>query len=191
VAVERLSHGGPAPDEVLQRTRIKLLVGAPPLVGSYAGAGPLATWVRASAVRIALDMREQSERFVDAGALDTARMVGGLQGAPHGAEPVRAQLEAALRRALAELSPDDRSLLGMHLLDGLDVTELAARLHVLHATAGRRLLAIRNVVLEETRREMALPGATPPASFRALWRAFGDEVRLALARSLRAAERHV
>ena len=56
----RDDHG----DDIRQRLRAKLFVGAKPKIGSYRGGGELGAWVRAATIREALDVRRTLRRDV-------------------------------------------------------------------------------------------------------------------------------
>jgi RNA polymerase sigma-70 factor (ECF subfamily) len=188
-AIARLTRNPALRDEALQRTRVKLLVGQPPLIASYSGAGPLAAWVRVAAVRIALDLRERAGEQIEPDVMDRLGMGEMLQDSRLAGEQFRSRLAAALEHALGALAADDRVLLRMHFVDDLGVDDLGRFLQVHRATAARRLVAIRHRVLDETKRQMGVEFGTSSSEFRSLWRAFGDEIRVSVSRLLRQGER--
>jgi RNA polymerase sigma-70 factor (ECF subfamily) len=148
-------------DEVRQRTRERLLVapaGEAPRIADYAGRGPLAAFVRVVAVRIALDLLRQRAPAVgeieDAIAHDPELSLI--------RERYREPFRAALRDAFTELAPEERSVLKLHFLEGMNLDRLAAMLHTSRATAGRRVLALRARLAERTRALLGERlGATP------------------------------
>ena len=70
-AVRRFSRGPDFAHEVEQRLRSRLLVAEPgeePRVLQYAGRGPLASWIRAAALRVAIDLARPSPLTTEAPA---------------------------------------------------------------------------------------------------------------------------
>jgi RNA polymerase sigma-70 factor, ECF subfamily len=61
---------------------------------------------------------------------------------------------AALRDALASVSPRARTLLRLHYLDGLTVDDLGRMYGVHRATAARWVAAARETVFDETRQRI-------------------------------------
>jgi RNA polymerase sigma-70 factor (ECF subfamily) len=146
-------------EDVLQAVRERLLVPDPAgkvRVRDYAGAGPLAAWLRQASVRVALNMAKTTRR--DA-ALDE---VVGQRLAGAGDDPelealkqrCRKELKGAIQAALKALEPVERELLKLNLMDGESIDKLAERLKVSRATAARRLVAVRARLLELTRAEL-------------------------------------
>jgi len=60
------------------------------------------------------------------------------------------ELAAALREALAALDADDRTLLKLHHVDGLNIDELAPIYSTHRSTVARRLTKARERVMEDT-----------------------------------------
>jgi RNA polymerase sigma-70 factor, ECF subfamily len=178
-AIVRLLKEKPAQEEVLQRTRVRLLVGAPPLVATYAGAGSLASWVRVSALRIAIDSRA-APVISDSGGLEQVGAGDMPIDRRLGLEQFRTRLQSAMRTAIGDLRPEERALLRMHFFDGLTVDRLGVLLGVHRATAARRLVAIRRKVLDGTKRLLNIDFGSTSAELASLWRAFGDEIEVSL-----------
>lgn len=141
-------------DEAIQETRVRLLVGgaerAPGLL-AYRGRGPLAAFVRTTAVRIALDLGSRADRDDPEPTLALLS-----DGAP---DPDLAYLRThyadALGRALAAawagLPRHERFVLGLALHHRLD-TDAIARVYGCHrATAARKLAAARATLYAATR----------------------------------------
>ncbi|NVJ25035.1 sigma-70 family RNA polymerase sigma factor [Myxococcus sp. AM011] len=154
-AVRRVDRSDTFVDEVLQLTRLKLLVGSArqgPRLAEYAGRGALRRWTEAIAVGVALSLKRGPPRAV---SLDDAPLVSEL----HGADPELALIQqryrpafrAAFAEALSQLSPRDRNLLRLSLGQGLGVESLGT-LHQVHAsTVSRWLTRARQSLLEGTR----------------------------------------
>lgn len=115
-------------DEVRQRLRTKLLVGASPRIAAYRGSGPLVAWVNVSAIRTGLhvldaERRRQREQeghwsrallVADGGDVDVCKRehLGAFRTAP---------VEAS-----AALSDRERAVLRSHFADGLSIDEIGA-----------------------------------------------------------------
>jgi RNA polymerase sigma-70 factor (ECF subfamily) len=154
-AVARVSTSSAFVEDLQQTLREVLLVGragSPPRIGEYRGTGPLAAWVRVTAVRTAIRMKQREERAVlvdDAAPTAIAPTLGPeveyLKGR------YRPIVADALRRALARLEDRDREMLRQHYVDGLSIDELGARHGVHRATAARWVVAARERLLKATR----------------------------------------
>jgi len=149
--------GAHAVDEVRQRVRELLLVGSDdvPAIASYRGKGHLRSWVRAVAVRQAMQhFRGVRETPVDDSALaELPDVAGDAQLAPWKQQYAVAFREA-FEQAVNALSEHDRLLLRQHHLDQLSVDELAT-LHKVHrATAARWVAATRAALLAGVRTRM-------------------------------------
>jgi RNA polymerase sigma-70 factor (ECF subfamily) len=146
-------------DDVKQLLRVQLLVpkdGKPPGIIGYRGKGPLRGWVRITATRELI--RHQRKRAREAPSerpLDEA--IGDAS------DPLLAQLKAeyrtefasALREAIAELGPEDRTLLRQQIVDQLSIDEIGAAFGVHRATAARWLQRARGALVTATRGRLA------------------------------------
>jgi RNA polymerase sigma-70 factor (ECF subfamily) len=148
--VARVDSSFDAVDEVRQRLRERLFVGSSARIAEYSGAGPLSSWVRVAAMRLALNMRREAQR--------SAR--------PHAAAPYsrnpeadlinvqyRHEVETAFRMAFQRLSSADREILRLYYCEGRKQAEIANRLKIERSTATRRIETARRFLLQETRRE--------------------------------------
>lgn len=138
-------------DEVHQVTLTRLLSPPNPRLASYSGLGPLGAWLRATAVRVAIDLRRGSARELPEENLETLIHVG--PGRPDGALRglTGAQVSAVIRKALDTLSSRDRTLLRLHYFEGTTLEALARMYSVHRATVARWLSEAREVVLAQTR----------------------------------------
>jgi RNA polymerase sigma-70 factor, ECF subfamily len=147
-------------EEVHQRLRQKLLLpreGRPPKLREYAGKGPLAQWLRAVALREALNLLAQQRAGAPAES-STAL----LEMAAPGPDPeltllkhrYAPEFKAALEAALRELPARERNFLRLFFLEGLAVEQIA-RLDGTHkSTVSRRMAGARERVLTEMRRQL-------------------------------------
>jgi RNA polymerase sigma-70 factor, ECF subfamily len=146
-------------DDVKQLLRVQLLVpkdGKPPGITGYRGKGPLRGWVRITATRELI--RHQRKRAREAPSdrpLDEA--IGDAS------DPLLSQLKAeyrtefasALREAITELGPEDRTLLRQQIVDQLSIDEIGAAFGVHRATAARWLQRARGALVTATRGRLA------------------------------------
>jgi RNA polymerase sigma-70 factor (ECF subfamily) len=190
-ALARLGLAPGDDDEILQRVQVALVTpsasGAPGIAG-YSGRGELRSYVRATAVRIALKRMERE----DGPPLDDDSAVLALL-PEDGDSPelrvlkdrCRADVKTAFAAAIATLAPRERTLLRQHYVDGLGIDQLAP-LHGVHrATCARWIEAARLAVLRGVRgylRDTLGLGATELDSMIDLVR---SQLELSLARQLR------
>jgi RNA polymerase sigma-70 factor (ECF subfamily) len=158
-ACSSLPGGTPAlADEVRQDLREKLLVSSseeiPPLIATYSGEGPLAVWLKVTAVRAALRRHRGASREVE---LDEASLGDIREARPdpeldylklrHGED-----FRAAFKDAAQVLSPRDRLVLRLYYVDGLGVEKIGAMYQVHASTVTRWMQASREALMLETKR---------------------------------------
>ena len=161
-SVDRIPKGLMTTDDVLQATLEKLVVGSPaapgnpatpPKLTQYTGRGPLVGWVRVVAVREALGSRrrdkseaarDEAAYIVNAGTPAVSLELGLLR------QTHAADFREAVQESLRRLTPEQRSLLRFHVVEGLTIDQLAPMLGIHRATAARRLAKARSDALEQT-----------------------------------------
>jgi len=138
-------------DEVRQLLRERLLVGARPRLAGYSGRGTLGSWLRVAAMRTLSNLRrdeasrQRIEGQADALAPEIDPELRYLK------RQYAQQFREAVSEAFAALSPQQRNLLRLKLVDGLNVTDLGA-LHGVHrATAARWVDEARQLVVDGTK----------------------------------------
>lgn len=147
-------------DDVCQLTRVRLLVRTPdqgPRINDYTGRGALMSWVRVTAVRIALKLQASDKAGPDedvADVLEALPAPGGDQELDLIRQRHQAEFRQALRDACSTLSSDERHLLRLYFVDRLSTTELGALLRVNQSTVSRWLKNARQTVHDETRRRL-------------------------------------
>ncbi len=185
-----ISTGALTLDEVFREVRTKLLVGstvaiddpsllenASPLgsksakLALYSGRGSLDGWLSVCMTRTALSMlrpRSSDKAFVDE---SIELLESRSRDDPHFAV-LRAQagppIEEAIRGALAQLDNADRTLLRLHVLDGLSIDDLAPLYGAHRSTMSRRLARIRNGVFETARAAAMTSLGVSETEFRSL-----------------------
>lgn len=125
-------------DEIVQRTRVHLLVGDPPRIAGYRATGPLRAWAAIAARRLALNAKR------DAGprAADDDVLADLIDREPdpevrHLRTLYRAELRAALADALAALDDRARAVLRLRFVDGLELAQLGRIYGVHESTVSR------------------------------------------------------
>lgn len=135
-------------DEVHQTTLERLLTSNK--LREYKALGPLGAWLRATAVRVALDLKRKDNKERPAEDLEA------LVGSTHrndltSRKLTAAQVSQAIREALDHLTPRDRTLLRLHYFEGVTLEALARTYDSHRATVARWLADARALVMEKTR----------------------------------------
>lgn len=159
-AVARVEGPGDGMAEVRHHLRERLLSsedGKPPRIASYQGTGPLVAWLRAAAVRTALNSRRSARRRARAEeeALAEGPMAGGDLELEYLRQQHRADFQAALVEALAALPTRERTVLRLHFVEGLSLERIGAMYQTHKSTVSRWLARAREDVLTGVRRRLA------------------------------------
>ena len=150
-----------APDaaDIKQTVYERLLVataGAAPRIAGYRGDGPLRSWVSTSVATTLLMMQRAAGRRRErsTAAAEVAAVAQVDPEMMHLKRRYRGQIEAAVVRALGRLGERERTLLNLHLSEGLTIDHLAAMYRVNRATAARWLSAARDMLVDHARGEI-------------------------------------
>lgn len=146
-------------EETRQRLRASLMVdhnGRGPLLAQYGGRGALRRWIRVVAAREAgktwradnAAVPVEDDALFDALAPPTDPALSAVK------RDAAVAFKRAFVAALAELDRRDRTLLKLHILDGLSIDELAPMHSVHRATIARWIAAAKEAVLATTRRSL-------------------------------------
>ncbi|MCB9623706.1 MAG: sigma-70 family RNA polymerase sigma factor [Sandaracinus sp.] len=157
-AIVRIDRDETFVREVMEEVRIKLLVGdgREPRIASYLGRGPLTSWVQVTAIRTGYSFkrkRNPETPVADEDAFDLP-----IDDDPELArlrERVQEPFRAAFREALASLSPRERTLLRLYLLEEVSAETLGTMYDVHRATIARWITQARRQVHDETRRRLS------------------------------------
>jgi len=181
-AVTPLDTSGVLVDEVTQLVRERLLLHHK--LADYSGEGPLRAWVRAVAVRVALNAKRPGAR---------EDLVGALPDAPL-ADPdpelalLRAQYRDSFRQAFTEaltaLTPRDRTLMRLTALDGLTCATVGTMYGKDASTISRWLAQSRAVLLERTRALLSTKLKLTDSALDSVMRAADSELNLSISRLL-------
>jgi RNA polymerase sigma-70 factor (ECF subfamily) len=139
-------------EDAIQLLRERLLVGDPPRIATYAGAGSLESWLKVAAVRVAINLRAKQDHPVEPDDRADAALAGVQD--PE-LDFIKAQYRgdfaSALRDSFADLDADERGMLRFYLIDKLNIAEIAGLFGVSRATIGRRIVDAREKILAGTR----------------------------------------
>ena len=160
-AVSRLRPSPAFVDDVQQLLRQKLLVrgeGGAPKVLDYLGRGSLAHWLRAAALRVALNLLESQKG--GAGGHGGEEGLARLPAA--GPDPELAlvkqrygpEFKAALEEALQGLSPRERNFLRLYFVQGLTVEQIGRMEGTHKSTVSRWLTRARETLLQDVRQRL-------------------------------------
>jgi RNA polymerase sigma-70 factor (ECF subfamily) len=151
-------------EDVTQELRIKLLVskpGAARKIADYSGRGALMGWLRVVALRTAIDLQRRNGPTPEPrphGTDDSDREATPAVGAARDPEltylkdQYETEFNAAFRAALDALSSEQRNVLRLHFVDGLNIDQIGALLHIHRSTAARWIAAARVAILREVQR---------------------------------------
>ncbi len=152
-AVARLDSSPSFADDVGQKLREHLLLSSPPTIATYAGRASLRTWLRTSALRMAINMRRRKEDEVGARVAITSSYAA----RPDDAElrvlrsRYREHFTSVLRDALLRLPERDRRILHLHLAERATLEKLAAMYDVGLSTMGRWITGARERLAADIR----------------------------------------
>ncbi|WNG41576.1 sigma-70 family RNA polymerase sigma factor [Archangium violaceum] len=176
-------------DDVCQLTRVKLLVHTPegaPRLNDYTGRGSLLSWVRVTAVRIALRECGLEKPTPDEGVVEVLESLP----APGDVEMdlIRrhhhAEFRQAIREAFTVLTEEERHLLRLHVVDQLSMVELGALFRVNQSTVSRWLKSARQTVFNETRRRLQVRLGLSPRDFQSFLAAMDSQFELNISQIL-------
>lgn len=154
-------------DEVEQELRIKLLVpapGAPPKIAEYSGRGALASWLRVVTLRTAIDLRRRQDGELPhrqtRGEGDSegegepleAEGVGGDPELRYLKDRYEADFKDAFRAGIQALTSEQRNVLKLNFVDGLNIEQIGTLLHIHRSTVARWIAAGRAAILREGER---------------------------------------
>jgi len=151
-ALARSFDRGLADDAAAKLRERLFLVGADhtPRLASYSGRGDLRAWLRAAAVRTAIDLMRarrtvpvDPDDLAEAAAFDP--ILAGVK------QRYRDEFRAAFGEAASQLTDRERALLRYKFADDLSLDEIATVYRVHRATVARWLATIRETLFEATR----------------------------------------
>src|SRR5262249_42757155 len=149
----------PFVDEVRQLLRARLFVGegSRGKIADYSGRGPLDSWVRACALRIALDVRRRDvreERLPDDNSDHGLISPGSDPELDYIKARYREPFEAAFTEALGALDAQQRNVLRYYFVDGLTLEKIGALYSVNRSTILRWIGASQRRLMQGMRRRL-------------------------------------
>jgi RNA polymerase sigma-70 factor (ECF subfamily) len=175
-------------DEGVQAVLVTLLVadpGARPRIAEYAGRAALKVWLATVAANatMRLHRRRDDQRYDSLGGLAEqiahAEPELALAKARHGAD-----LETALRDALAGLEARDRMLLRLKHVKGWRLEQLATMYRVSRATAGRMVTGAYEALSVETKRLLRERLKLTPSELESLVKLLRSQLEVSLVKLL-------
>lgn len=157
-AATRVDASAAFTDEVKQVLRQRLLSpeDGPPRLMEYAGRAPLRTWLRAAAVRTALNLTRghepgaaSSEGDEALQSLTASRLDPEMD---YVQRKYRPQFVACFKEAMEALDPRERTVLRLHLVEGAGVDGIARYYRVHRTTVTRWMATARAQLVANTRR---------------------------------------
>jgi RNA polymerase sigma-70 factor (ECF subfamily) len=145
-------------EEVKQLLRVQMLVprdGKPPAIAGYRGKGSLRGWLRITATRELIRFKKKAGRMeptlrgISKLGDDTDPVMDNLKA------EYRAEFATALREAITDLTPEDRTLLRQQIADQMSIDEVGAAFGVHRATAARWLTRARGALVSATHKRLA------------------------------------
>lgn len=173
-------------EDVIQQLRFRFFVTPPPRILEVLGRGSLEGWVRAAAVRLALDVL-RSRSASDERALEDALFREAAEPAEltlmvdrHGPDFRRAFL-----RAFRGLSARELAVLKLHLVDRASIDQIGEIYGIHRATAARWVSRVREVLRERTLAAFQQVGSVAESQLSSLVRVLVKDQDFSLERRLR------
>jgi len=159
-AVSGMKLDDSAVQEVVQLIRQKLLLGGEdgrPRILDYAGRAPLKSWLRAMAVRMALNFKrdEKVHAHEDEDLLENLPDAGEDPELRHVRARYKKEFKEAFRAALDALTPEERNMLRLHFVEAVPLDKIGRLYEVNKSTVSRWLARARETLLKEMRQALA------------------------------------
>jgi RNA polymerase sigma-70 factor (ECF subfamily) len=171
-------------DDLRQKIRTKLLMGPSPGIGGYRGRAPLGAWVHVTAVRVAVDLA--SPGYAPSLNVDLMELVAPEQNPE--IETARRLYEERFRMALEEIFQElptrEKTILRLHVVDGLNIDAIGAIYRVHRATAARWLVGIRAKVYDRLKKDFAMRWKASSSDLRSLVSLLRDHIHITATRVL-------
>ena len=151
--IRRLGAPSEKVGDVLQTIRERLFAGDIPRIRAYNGAGPLEQWIKVVAIRTAIDLHrtDQSIPRIDAAWLATVAPANTDASTLMMKVEYKRELEVALSELITQLSPRDRAVLRLHIVEGVSIEKIAASYGVHRVTVARWVWTAGETLLDELR----------------------------------------
>jgi RNA polymerase sigma-70 factor (ECF subfamily) len=183
--VRRIDRNPAFAAEVQQILRERLLTGSPPRIAEFRGSGSLEGWLRVSATRAALELLRAGKREqpID----EPSELAGEWLDDPE-LEYLKARyrddFKQALSEALESLGDRERAVLGMYLVDGLNIERIGKLYDVHRATVARWISAAREELYAGAQRRLGERLAISAGEFESIARLVRSQLDLSVRRIL-------
>lgn len=163
-------------DDVRQLLRERLFVEG--RIDQYSGRGSLQAWLRVVTLRLTSNLRRQDRHHeelheaIPAAAIDPElQVIRGRYGR---------EFQAALRASLDSLDAEERTLLRLFYIDGLNIERIGVVFGVSRATVGRRMIAVRERIVDEMHRMLREKLGASQEELASLLRAVRSDLAMSL-----------
>ncbi|WP_342377710.1 sigma-70 family RNA polymerase sigma factor [Myxococcus stipitatus] len=187
-AVTRVRGGGVDAEEVLQQLRQRLLASegnAEPRIAEYRGTAPLSAWLRAAAVRTALNLQRAEGRRARVEQEVEGAVLGGDVELDYLRRRHHQDFREALAAAVASLSPRERTVLRLHVVEGVNLERIGAMYRAHKSTVSRWVAHARQTLLSRVREQLAERLRLSVGELDSLMLAVGGQLDLSLPGLLR------
>lgn len=174
-------------DEVRQALREKLLfgeAGSGPKIAAYKGQASLVSFVRVAAVRAALNLRRSKDEQLQPDGGDRLAQVLATTKSDPELEYIRSRYRdeflAAMRTAFATLADEQRNILHMYFVEGLNTRQLAKLFQVNATTASRWVAGARAHIGETARRLLREQLHVTDAEIQSIYRVLHSQLDLSI-----------
>ncbi len=183
-AVVPLDTSNTLVDEVTQLVRERLLLPPEPRLADYSGQGSLASWIRAVAVRVALNAKRPGAREDPVSQLPDHPIADADPELALLRARYRESFRAAFAQAVGTLTPRERTLMRLTALDGLTCAAVGKMYGKDASTVSRWLSLSRAALLEKTRQLLSASLSLTPSALDSLMRVADSELDLSISRLL-------
>jgi RNA polymerase sigma-70 factor (ECF subfamily) len=156
--VARIDRRPEFAQEVAQLLRERLLSPESRKLADYAAAGPLVSWLRVSARRLAIDLQRRAG--MEARHVDASPNIWEVVAAAGDPEndvlrgTYREPLQLAIQHGIAGLSPRERMVLRLYLFGGQNIEQIGKTYEVHRATVARWIVAAEEKIVAAVRAEL-------------------------------------
>ena len=181
--IRRLGSAMDKVGDVLQTVRERLFSGDVPRIRAYNGAGPLEQWIKVVAIRTAIDLHrsDQSIPRVERAWLETVAPRDADVSALMMKVEYKRELEAAIRDLVPQLSARYRSVLRLHVVQGVSIEKIAASYGVHRVTVARWVWTAGEILLDGLRARFRAKFGIVPSEFDSMARMAKSQLSIDLA----------
>jgi RNA polymerase sigma-70 factor (ECF subfamily) len=181
--IRRLGARSDDTADVLQLVRQRLFVGNGARIRAYNARSPLEQWIKLVGIRTAVDRHraEEKSRRVARQSIDNPARAQSDVAETLFKHRYRAEFALVLARQLASLSPRDRTVIRLHLVDGLSLEAIAASKGIHRVTVARWLWRAGESMLAGLQRHFKETYGMPPKECQSLAHLLQSQLSLDLA----------